>query len=96
MGYFFAAVLGYLLGCANLALVLAKRKHVNLTAAGSGNPGASNVTVLLGWRVGILVAIHDGAAGTAPVSGNRSCRDGGRGCLCAGAYFPLLPEIPGW
>ena len=59
MGYFFAAVLGYLLGCANLALVLAKRKNVNLTAAGSGNPGASNVTVLLGWRAGILVAIHD-------------------------------------
>lgn len=59
MQYVFSIMLGYLLGCANLALILAKRKNVNLAAAGSGNPGASNTAMLLGWRAGILVGIHD-------------------------------------
>ena len=59
MQYVIAAVLGYLLGCSNMAYYLAKRKKADLTAAGSGNLGASNATVLLGWRAGILVAVHD-------------------------------------
>lgn len=52
-------VTGYLLGCSNLAFLLAKSKGVDLAGGGSGNPGASNVTILMGWRLGILVAVHD-------------------------------------
>ena len=59
MAYFVMCVIGYLLGCANLALLLAKIKGVDLLAGGSGNPGASNATILMGWRLGILVAVHD-------------------------------------
>lgn len=59
VAYFVMCVIGYLLGCANLALLLAKRKGVDLLAGGSGNPGASNTAILLGWRQGILVAVHD-------------------------------------
>jgi len=52
--------LGYLLGSPNLALLLAKRRAVDLGAgAGSGNPGATNAFLLMGWRAGLLVALHD-------------------------------------
>ena len=33
-------------------------KNVDL-GGGSGNPGTSNATLLMGWRAGILVGIHD-------------------------------------
>lgn len=59
MRYVIAAALGYLLGCSNMAFYLAKIKKADLTKAGTGNLGASNATVLLGWRAGILVAVHD-------------------------------------
>ncbi len=59
MGYLIAILTGYLLGCSNMAFYLAKWRGANLRAGGSGNLGASNATVLLGWRAGILVAVHD-------------------------------------
>lgn len=59
MGYFIMGTIGYLLGCSNLAYLLAKVKGIDLVSGGSGNPGASNATILMGWRAGILVAIHD-------------------------------------
>ena len=59
MAYFVMCIIGYFLGCANLAHLLAKRKGVDLKSGGSGNPGASNATILMGWRAGVLVAIHD-------------------------------------
>lgn len=59
MGYLIVSVIGYILGCSNMAIYLAKLKGVNLMANGSGNPGASNATILMGWRAGVLVAIHD-------------------------------------
>ena len=59
MQYVIAAVLGYLLGCSNMAYYLAKIRKADLTKNGTGNLGASNATVLLGWKAGILVAVHD-------------------------------------
>ena len=59
MAYILAVAAGYLLGCSNLAFYIAKWKKVDLRAGGSGNLGASNATVLMGWRAGILVALHD-------------------------------------
>lgn len=61
MGYLIAVAAGYLLGSSNLAYYLAKLKKVDLRAGGSGNLGASNATVLMGWGSGILVAVHDAA-----------------------------------
>ena len=57
--YVFAAVIGYLLGCSSMALYLAKWKGVDMRAAGSGNLGASNAMVLMGWGAGVLVGLHD-------------------------------------
>ena len=59
MAYILAVAAGYLLGCSNLAFYIAKWKKVDLRAGGSGNLGASNATVLMGWRAGVLVALHD-------------------------------------
>ena len=54
-----SAALGYLLGCSNMALYLAKLKGVDIRAGGTGNPGASNAMVLMGWWAGVITAIHD-------------------------------------
>ena len=59
MAYFIMCVIGYLLGCSNLAFLIAKFKGVDLASGGSGNPGASNATILMGWRIGVLVGVHD-------------------------------------
>ena len=59
MFYVIAALGAYLLGASNMAYYLAKLKKADLRAGGSGNLGASNATVLLGWKAGILVAVHD-------------------------------------
>lgn len=58
---------GYLLGCSSMAYYVSRWKKVNLSANGSGNLGASNTTILLGWRMGILVALHDIFKGAAAV-----------------------------
>ena len=59
MAYLIVFVIGYLLGCSNLAAIIAKVKGVDLASKGSGNPGTSNAVILMGWRIGVLVGIHD-------------------------------------
>ena len=57
--YLISALLGYLLGCSSMALYISKLKGVNITKSGTGNLGASNAMVLMGWGAGVLVAVHD-------------------------------------
>ena len=59
MQYILVTVLSYLLGCSNMATYLAAAKKVDLSAGGSGNPGASNAVILMGWGAGVLTALHD-------------------------------------
>ena len=59
MQYILVIALSYLLGCSNMAVYLAKMNQVDLSAGGSKNPGASNAVILMGWRAGILTAVHD-------------------------------------
>ena len=59
MIYLIPVLLGYFLGCSNLAWFLGKWMKKDLRGGGSGNLGAANATVLLGWGAGIAVAIHD-------------------------------------
>ena len=59
MAYLAAILLGYLLGCSNMALYLSRLYNVDFRKGGSGNLGASNATVLMGWKAGVLVALHD-------------------------------------
>ena len=59
MQYILVIALSYLLGCSNMAKYIAAVKKVDLSAGGSGNPGASNAVILMGWGAGILTALHD-------------------------------------
>ena len=59
MGYFISAVLGYLLGSSNLAYYLSRAARKDIRKDGSGNLGASNATILFGWKAGVSVALHD-------------------------------------
>ena len=79
MGYVLAIFGAYLLGCSNMATYLAKLKKVDLSL-GSGNPGTSNATLLMGWGSGILVGIHDIGKGALAV-------------LLAELIFPEMPYI---
>ena len=59
----YAAVLlmAYLLGCSNMALYISRSRGIDLRKNGSGNLGASNAMLQMGWKAGIAVALHDGA-----------------------------------
>ena len=59
MQYILVIALSYLLGCSNMATYIAAVKKVDLSAGGSGNPGASNAVILMGWGAGVLTAVHD-------------------------------------
>ena len=78
MAYILTILGGYLMGCSNMAYWLARGRGVDLRSGGSGNLGASNATALLGWRIGILVALHD--IGKAALA-----------VMLAKLYFPELP-----
>lgn len=67
MGYLIVVIAAYLLGSSSMAFYLSKLKKVDVRTAGSGNLGASNTTVLLGWGAGVLVAVHDIAKGALAV-----------------------------
>ena len=78
--YLLAAALAYLAGCSNMALYLSKWKKVDMRSAGSGNLGASNALVLMGWKAAVLVGIHD--IGKAYLA-----------VFLAKYFFPELPHI---
>ena len=59
MGYILTAIMGYLLGCSNLAYYISRRAKKDIRQSGSGNLGASNATILFGWKAGVAVAVHD-------------------------------------
>lgn len=50
---------GYLLGCVHGSNIAKLLSGVNLKEVGHGNAGASNATLSLGWKYGILVALID-------------------------------------
>lgn len=59
MQYIVVILIGYLLGCSNLTYYIARAKGLNVRDKGTGNLGASNATILIGWGAGVAVAIHD-------------------------------------
>jgi len=59
VNYILIILIGYLLGCSNLAFFISNAKGVDIRAHGSANLGTANATITLGLRVGVLVGIHD-------------------------------------
>jgi acyl phosphate:glycerol-3-phosphate acyltransferase len=56
----------YLLGTFPTAHLIVRSHGRDVTQEGSGNPGASNVGRLLGWRWGLLAFLGDAAKGAVP------------------------------
>lgn len=51
---------GYLFGCFEGAYIISKLfGNFDIRDKGSGNAGASNVTTVMGWKYGIIVALFD-------------------------------------
>jgi glycerol-3-phosphate acyltransferase PlsY len=82
------APLAYLLGTFPSAAIVARRKGVDVTSEGSGNPGASNTSRLLGWKYGALVFGMDVCKG-AIAAGVGLAVDGHRGAYILGGAAVL-------
>ncbi|MCM1506192.1 MAG: glycerol-3-phosphate acyltransferase [Ruminococcus flavefaciens] len=53
------SLLGYLIGNINPAYILSKLKGFDIRERGSGNAGASNVTMVMGKKAGVFTALFD-------------------------------------
>ncbi|NNE12242.1 MAG: glycerol-3-phosphate 1-O-acyltransferase PlsY [Ilumatobacter sp.] len=61
--WFLLVPVAYMIGTFPSATLVARANGVNIREVGSGNPGASNVARVLGWRRGIWVFVLDAAKG---------------------------------
>lgn len=59
MYYLLVILCAYVLGSSSMSFYLSKLNGVELRDKGSKNLGASNAMILMGWKAGILVGIHD-------------------------------------
>ena len=59
MMYAIIAFAGYFMGSSNLAWYMSKLRGFDIRNHGSNNAGASNAAVTMGFKVGIIVAVHD-------------------------------------
>lgn len=62
-------LIGYLIGCIHGSKIAQFLSGVDLKKTGHGNAGASNATLSLGWKYGVLVAIIDIGKGVAAIIG---------------------------
>jgi glycerol-3-phosphate acyltransferase PlsY len=81
--------LAWLLGSFPSAVLIARAKGRDVFHEGSGNPGASNVARLVGWRYGLAVLVLDFAKGAGAAAVGMLV--GGR----AGAYVLGLAAVVG-
>lgn len=65
--YIIGALIAYLVGSINTAFFLSKILKKDIRKGGSGNLGASNATLTLGWKWGVFVAVVDILKGAAVV-----------------------------
>jgi glycerol-3-phosphate acyltransferase PlsY len=70
-----AVVFGYLLGSIPFALLLTRRRGIELHNVGSGNPGAANVLRSVGVAPAVAVMLLDAAKGMVAVTAARVISD---------------------
>ena len=88
----------YMVGTFPSAHLVARRRGVDVTTAGSGNPGASNVGRLLGRRAGVLVFVLDALKGAVPALIGAALEGRGAGLALGGAALAghVFPATRGW
>ena len=80
------AIVGFFVGAIPFGFILAKRRGVNIQEHGSGNIGATNVTRVLGAKVGAIVLLLDAGKGALAVYlAQRFCGWPSIIALCGGA-----------
>jgi glycerol-3-phosphate acyltransferase PlsY len=90
----------YFLGTFPSASIVARRAGKDVTREGSGNPGASNISRLLGWKAGLVVLFLDMGKG-ALAAGVGVALDGHRGAYILGVaavlghVFPITRKFKG-
>ncbi len=58
--FLIASLIGYLFGMLPTAYLLGRAvRGIDIREHGSGNVGASNATIVLGWRYGVITAVAD-------------------------------------
>lgn len=67
MKYFLIILTAYVLGSSSMAFYLSVLTKKDVRKNGTGNLGASNTMILLGWKAAIAVALHDIGKGVAAV-----------------------------
>ncbi len=92
--------LAYLLGTFPSALLIARTKGIDIMESGSGNPGATNVSRLMGRKLGILVFVLDGLKGSIAAATGFFIAGyaGGIPLACAavlGHVFPITRQFKG-
>jgi glycerol-3-phosphate acyltransferase PlsY len=85
--------LAYALGMFPTAALVTRRAGKDVTREGSGNPGASNVARLIGWKAGLLVLLLDMGKG-ALAAGVGLALDGHRGAFVLGVAAVLGHVFP--
>ncbi len=89
-------LMGYLLGCFNLAYLMAKVKGFDIRSKGSHNPGASNATLTMGWKAGVAVALTDIAKAALAVCLSRWLFGHETAALLAGLAAVMGHMYPFW
>ena len=96
----FLVPLAYLLGSFPTAALVARATGHDILREGSGNPGASNVYRLAGWKAGLIAFVGDFAKGAIP-SAVGLVLDGHRGAYLlgfaavVGHVFPVMFRFRG-
>lgn len=96
-----ALVLGYFIGSIDFAVLAARLKGIDIYSEGSGNPGASNVSRVIGKQAGALVLIGDllkgvvAAATGELIGGSELVGFGAGGLAVAGHCFPIWHRFRG-
>lgn len=57
--YVFVFIVAYFVGTSNMTYFISRFKNIEVRDKGSKNLGASNATIILGWRAGIAAGLHD-------------------------------------
>lgn len=85
----------YVIGMFPSAVMVARASGVDITKEGSGNPGASNVTRVLGWQRGMLVFVLDAAKGAVAAGAGWLLinRQAGYICAAAAALGHMFPVV---
>jgi len=96
-----ALVVGYVIGSIDFAVLASRLKGVDIYAEGSGNPGASNVSRVIGRGAGALVLVGDllkgvgAAAFGEQVGGSELIGLAAGGLAVTGHCFPVWHRFRG-